>query len=110
MAQAAMALDSCDLFITVGTSSVVYPAAGFAAQVMQDAEQRFEKVAVGCRKGLSARLLSGQVGCKSLHLALQLHGWPSACVLMSTGTELTMQPVSMSINHNALVTSHAAGG
>ena len=33
MAQAAAALDSCDLFLTVGTSSVVYPAAGFAGQV-----------------------------------------------------------------------------
>ena len=29
------ALDDCDLFITVGTSSAVYPAAGFASQVRQ---------------------------------------------------------------------------
>ena len=27
------AVESCDLFITAGTSSVVYPAAGFASQV-----------------------------------------------------------------------------
>ena len=27
------ALETCDLFMTIGTSSVVYPAAGFAAQV-----------------------------------------------------------------------------
>ena len=27
------ALESCDLFVTIGTSSVVYPAAGFAAKV-----------------------------------------------------------------------------
>ena len=27
------ALDSCDLFMSIGTSSVVYPAAGFVAQV-----------------------------------------------------------------------------
>ena len=47
MAQAAMALDSCDLFVTVGTSSVVYPAAGFAAQVLQDAQQIPERVGVG---------------------------------------------------------------
>ena len=34
MLEAAQALDTCDLFITIGTSSVVYPAAGFAAQVL----------------------------------------------------------------------------
>lgn len=31
--EAAQALQTCDLFMTIGTSSVVYPAAGFAAQV-----------------------------------------------------------------------------
>ncbi|KAL3161090.1 NAD-dependent protein deacylase sirtuin-5, mitochondrial [Trebouxia sp. C0009 RCD-2024] len=33
LASAHSALVSCDLFITIGTSSVVYPAAGFAAKV-----------------------------------------------------------------------------
>ena len=33
LAEAAEALQTCDLFMTIGTSSVVYPAAGFAAQV-----------------------------------------------------------------------------
>lgn len=33
LGEAAEALQTCDLFMTIGTSSVVYPAAGFAAQV-----------------------------------------------------------------------------
>ncbi len=33
LGKAAEALQTCDLFMTIGTSSVVYPAAGFAAQV-----------------------------------------------------------------------------
>ena len=33
LSSAHSALESCDLFVTVGTSSVVYPAAGFAARV-----------------------------------------------------------------------------
>jgi NAD-dependent SIR2 family protein deacetylase len=33
LSAAQAALDSCDLFMSVGTSSVVYPAAGFIAQV-----------------------------------------------------------------------------
>ncbi|DBA84941.1 TPA: NAD-dependent protein deacylase sirtuin-5, mitochondrial [Trebouxia sp. C0005] len=33
LAEAAEALQTCDLFMTIGTSSVVYPAAGFAAQI-----------------------------------------------------------------------------
>ncbi len=33
LGEAAKALQTCDLFMTIGTSSVVYPAAGFAAQV-----------------------------------------------------------------------------
>lgn len=34
MSSAYEALESCDLFMTIGTSSVVYPAAGFAQQVL----------------------------------------------------------------------------
>lgn len=33
LSKAFSALESCDLFVTIGTSSVVYPAAGFAAKV-----------------------------------------------------------------------------
>lgn len=34
LSSAYSALQSCDLFMTIGTSSVVHPAAGFAAQVL----------------------------------------------------------------------------
>lgn len=34
LTKAQAALNSCDLFVTIGTSSVVYPAAGFAAKVV----------------------------------------------------------------------------
>ena len=33
LGKAVEALQTCHLFMTIGTSSVVYPAAGFAAQV-----------------------------------------------------------------------------
>ena len=33
ISRAFSALESCDLFVTIGTSSIVWPAAGFAAKV-----------------------------------------------------------------------------
>ena len=39
LGRAADALETCDLFMTIGTSSIVYPAAGFAAQVNPELNQ-----------------------------------------------------------------------
>jgi NAD-dependent deacetylase len=44
MDRIAHALDACDLFITVGSSGAVYPAAGFVSAVRDRARQAGERV------------------------------------------------------------------
>ena len=42
------AVGSCDLFMSIGTSSVVYPAAGFAAQVTLDHDMHVHVLQCHC--------------------------------------------------------------